>query len=130
MVPGVGCEYCCGATTAVTKSGQPTCGCKHSWGTRGLLAYLVKNYPQLSDEEIMHSLAEWKVMFFPKQMLQKYIKEAQTGQYNPDIKALLLDADTSNIKSITTPSASNKNIESSSNTVASINDLPSQVGGC
>jgi len=128
-IPTMGCEYCCGATTAVTKDGRPTCGCKHSWATRGLLAYLVKNYPQLSDDEIMHSLAEWKVMFFPKQMLQRYVKESQTGQYTPDIKALLLDADQSNIKSAV-PVASAGNTQSNNQVAADINSLPSQVGGC
>jgi len=127
-IPTMGCEFCCGANTAVTKNGQPTCGCQHSWATRGLLAYLVKNYPQLSDDEIMHSLAEWKVMFFPKQMLQRYVQESQTGQYTPDIKALLLDANTKDSK--VPAAATGTNTPSSSDVAATLNNLPNQVGGC
>lgn len=130
MTPSMGCEYCCGADTLVTKNGQPTCGCKHSWAMRGLAAYLVKNYPQLSDEEIMREMAKWKGLFFPKQMIKKYIQESQTGQYTPDIASLLLDVDESKIKEIKT-SASAQNTQSpASDTLANIQDLPDMVGGC
>ena len=128
--PTITCEFCCGVKTAVTKDGRPTCGCKHSWGLRGLGAYLIKNYPQLSDDQIIQSLAEWKVMFFPKQMLQRYVQESQTGQYTPDIKALLLDSNLENTKGVKTPVASNNNQQSGSDVAATLNNLPNQVGGC
>src|SRR3989344_3942564 len=91
--PSMGCQYCCGADTAVTKDVRPTCGCKHSLAMRGFTVYLIKNYPELSDQEIMREVAKWKGLFFPKQMVAKYIKESQTGQFSPDIASLLLDVD-------------------------------------
>lgn len=128
--PSMGCQYCCGADTAVTKDGRPTCGCKHSWAIRGLAAYLVKNYPQLSDQEIMKELSKWKGLFFPKQMIQKYIQESQSGQYTPDIASLLLDVDEKKLKSMKAAVASSGNAQSSSDTSSNINNLPSMVGGC
>ncbi len=128
-IPGVGCEYCCGADTSVDKSGRPTCGCKHSWAMRGLTAYLVKNHPELTDDEIVRELIRWKGLFFPKQMVAKYIKQSQTGQYSTDIASLLLDVDESKMKAATTAVASN-NDASAAQTQASIEDLPNMVGGC
>ncbi len=128
--PTITCEFCCGVKTAVTKDGRPTCGCKHSWAIRGLTAYLVKNYPQLSDDEIKKELMKWKGLFFPKQMIQRYVQETQTGQYTPDIAALLLDVDEGKLKEMKAAVASSGNQQSSGDTTASINELPSMVGGC
>lgn len=128
--PTITCEFCCGVKTAVTKDGSPTCGCKHSWAIRGLTAYLVKNYPQLSDDEIKKEVVKWKGLFFPKQMIQRYIQETQAGQYTPDIASLLLDVDEKKLKGMKSPVASQDNAKSSGNTAASVNDLPSMVGGC
>ena len=128
--PTVACEFCCGATTLVFKDGRPACGCKHSWAMRGLTAYLVKNYPQLSDEEITKEVIEWKGLFFPKQMIQRYVQETQTGQYTPDIAALLLDVDEEKLKKMKAAVASSGNQQGSGDTAASISDLPSMVGGC
>jgi hypothetical protein len=123
------CEFCCGATTLVFKDGRPACGCKHSWAMRGLAAYLIKNYPDLSDEGIMKEITKWKGLFFPKQMIQKYIQETQTGQYTPDIAALLLDVDENKLKEMKAAVASSGN-QQGSDVAASINELPSMVGGC
>ena len=128
--PTMACEYCCGATTLVFKDGRPACGCKHSWAMRGVAAYLIKNYPDMSDEEIMKEIAKWKGLFFPKQMIQRYIQETQTGQYTPDIASLLLDIDEEKLKEMKAAVASSGNQQSSSEPAASINDLPSMVGGC
>lgn len=128
--PSMGCEYCCGADTAVTKDGRPTCGCQHSWAMRGLTAYLIQNYPDLSDDEIKREVARWKGLFFPKQMIQKYIQETQTGQYTADIAALLLDVDEKKLNDMKAAVASGGSQQGSGDTAASVNDLPSMVGGC
>lgn len=125
----MGCQYCCGADTSVTEDGRPTCGCKHSWAMRGLAAYLIKNYPDLSDEEIMREISKWKGLFFPKQMAAKYIQESQTGQYSPDIASLLLDVGEEKVKGIKAPVASPGSAQGKS-TAANIENLPNMVGGC
>lgn len=63
------CQYCCGAEALVREDGQAACGCAHSIAMRGLAAYLIKNHPELSDEEILTELNTWKKSFFPKQTL-------------------------------------------------------------
>ena len=127
--PSMGCQYCCGADTSVTKDGRPTCGCKHSWAMRGLTAYLIKNYPQLSDDEIKREVSHWKGLFFPKQMIQKYIQETQSGKYTPDIASLLLDVDEKKLGEMKASVASNPKSQNPS-TSADISELPSMVGGC
>ena len=126
--PTITCEYCCGVKTAVTNEGRPTCGCKHSWAIRGLAAYLIKNYPELSNDEIMRELARWKSLFFPKQMIERYIQETQTGQYTPDIASLLLDVDEDKLEELKQTMVSQP--ESNGNTVSDIQNLPNMVGGC
>ena len=126
--PSMGCEYCCGADTAVTKEGRPTCGCKHSWAMRGLAAYLIKNYPDMTNDEIMREIAKWKSLFFPKQMIQKYIQETQSGQYTSDIASLLLDVDEKKLEELKqTMTSKNSGAEDAS---SNIQDLPNMVGGC
>ncbi|MEK6983102.1 MAG: hypothetical protein AABX33_00885 [Nanoarchaeota archaeon] len=127
--PTITCEFCCGVKTAVTKDGRPACGCKHVWAMRGLAAYLIKNYPQLSDDEIKLEVVKWKGLFFPKQMIQRYIEETQTGQYTPDIAALLLEIDDEKLKEMKQAVAS-QNTQSSGDVQSSIQELPSMVGGC
>lgn len=131
-IPSMGCQYCCGADTSVTQSGQPTCGCKHSWAMRGLAAYLIKNNPELTDEEIMREISKWKGLFFPKQMVAKYIQESQTGQYSADIASLLLDVDESKIKSAkaSTASGNSQSAQEIQSTATDISNLPNMVGGC
>lgn len=63
------CEYCCGVTTLVEPNGDASCGCAHSIMMRGLSAYLIKNHPNLSDDEILAELNIWKRTYFPKQTL-------------------------------------------------------------
>ena len=131
--PTITCEFCCGVKTAVTKTGQPACGCKHVWAIRGLAAYLIVNYPTLSDDEIKREVVKWKGLFFPKQMIQRYIQEAQSGQYTPDIAALLLDTGEIKIKSAAAPIASGSKDSapaSTQSTATDIDSLPNMVGGC
>lgn len=82
------CEYCCGARTLVREDGTAACGCAHSIMMRGLAAYLIKNHPELSDEQILEELNTWKRTYFPKQTLSaKLIELEKAGE--PGIKELL-----------------------------------------
>lgn len=75
------CEYCCGVATLVEKNGDASCGCAHSIMMRGLAAYLIKNHPELSDEQILKELNTWKITYFPKQTLSAKLQEMEkTGE--------------------------------------------------
>jgi|SRR3989344_3852338 len=68
----IGCEYCCGAQTLTSSSGQPACSCAHSGAMRGLTKYLLQNHAnEYTDEQILNELVKWKTLFFPQQMIQK-----------------------------------------------------------
>ena len=71
------CEYCCGVKTLVREDGEAACGCAHSIMMRGLAAYLIKNHPELSDEQILNELNTWKITYFPKQTLSIRLKELE-----------------------------------------------------
>ncbi len=76
----IACRYCCSARTLVDSTGRPACGCAHSIMMRGLLAYLLRNYPQWSDEQILAELQKWQRVFFPKQTLgQELARQKQAG---------------------------------------------------
>lgn len=68
------CRYCCGATTLVFEDGEAACGCAHSQMMRGLAAYLIKNHPELSNEEILEELNTWLRAYFPKQTLSETLQ--------------------------------------------------------
>ncbi len=72
----IACEYCCGATSLVFNDGKPACGCAHSAAMRGLAKYLLINHPDMTDDQILEELTKWKIMFFPKQMIQKYMQQS------------------------------------------------------
>lgn len=84
----IACEFCCGAKTLVFENGEAACGCDHSQMMRGLSAYLIKNHPQLSDEQILQELNLWKITYFPKQTLSKKLSEMEKAG-EPGIKELL-----------------------------------------
>jgi len=65
MHGGMSCEYCCGARSIIFESGDPACGCAHSYAMRGLTKYLILNHPTMSNEEILAENGKWKVLFFP-----------------------------------------------------------------
>lgn len=66
MENGISCEYCCGARSIIFDTGEPACGCAHSYAMRGLTKYLIKNHgTDFTDEEILIEVAKWKVLFFP-----------------------------------------------------------------
>lgn len=118
--PYIHCEFCCGTKSLVTQSGGAACGCAHAQAMRGLEAYLLKNHgSEYSDEQIMQQLAKWKAQFFPKQMVKRFIEQTASGQYTPDIAAILLGVDTSKLGTI-------KQADISS----SLNSAPNMVGGC
>ena len=117
--PTITCEFCCGAKTLVTQSGGPACGCEHSAAMRGLSAYLIKNYPEKSDDEIIRELAKWKGLFFPKNMVQRFLEEQKSGQFTPDIAALLIGVDKEKL-----------NIGEDVPLPSNLKDLPGMVGGC
>lgn len=77
----ISCQYCCSAKTLVRKDGAAACGCAHSIMMRGLTAYLIKNYPELSDERILKELNTWKIAYFPKHTLTAMLQEMEkTGE--------------------------------------------------
>ena len=61
----ISCEYCCGAKAIIFSNGERACGCAHSYAMRGLAKYLLMNYPDMTDVEILSELGKWKVLFFP-----------------------------------------------------------------
>ncbi len=119
-VPSIACEYCCGATTLVSPSGDAACGCAHSWAMRGLMAYLIKNHgSEYTDEQITQQAMRWKALFFPKQMVKKFMDQSATGQYTPDMAAILSGVDLTKLGNM-------KNADFGS----SLQSAPNMVGGC
>jgi hypothetical protein len=117
----ISCEFCCGAKAMIDKNGQAACGCAHSQAMRGLAAYLIQKHgSEFSNDEILRELARWKGLYFPKQMIKKISEQLQSGQFTPDIAALVL-----NLK-IPKYSASSAGAPLPSD----IKDLPGMVGGC
>ena len=118
----IACEYCCGAKTLVTTSGQAACGCAHSQAMRGLLAYLITNHGnEYSDDELLREMAQWKGMFFPRQMIAK-LSASLTGQsaFTADTAALVLNVKLPRYGG--TAAAAPPPIQ--------VQNLPNMVGGC
>lgn len=82
------CEYCCGAKSLIREDGSAACGCAHSIMMRGLAAFLLQNYPSLSNQVILDELNRWKRTFFPKQTLTAYLQELK-GQGKTDVDKIL-----------------------------------------
>jgi hypothetical protein len=61
----ISCEYCCGVKSIIFDNGDRACGCAHSYAMRGLAKYLLTEYPNMSDDEVLSELGKWKVLFFP-----------------------------------------------------------------
>ncbi len=70
----ISCEYCCGAESITFEDGRAACGCEHSYAMRGLAKYLITEHPELSNDEVLQELTNWKTLFFPKQTIQKAIQ--------------------------------------------------------
>jgi len=84
------CRYCCGAVTLVNPDGSAACGCEHSQMMRGLAAYLIKNHPELSNEQILKELNNWRAVFFPKQTLTDKLAEMEQSG-DRDIKQIVAE---------------------------------------
>jgi hypothetical protein len=118
----IACEFCCGAKTLVFSDGRAACGCAHSWAMRGLSAYLINNHrDEFTDEEILRELAKWKVLYFPKQMSQKFIVQINSEQFTPDIESLVKVIADKDLKEV------QKNSEEM---YEELKNLPGMVGGC
>ena len=117
----ISCEYCCGAKAIVFANGEAACGCAHSQAMRGLAAYLIqKHSAEYTDDQILRELARWKGRYFPKQMSKKMTEQLQSGQYTPDMAALLLDLEV--------PKYSGQSADAP--LPSAIKDAPGMVGGC
>lgn len=117
----ISCEYCCGAKAIIFADGKTACGCAHAMAMRGLAAYLLdKHGGEYSDDQILKELAKWKGMYFPKQMIKKVAGQLQSGNYTPDVSAIVLGEKLPNYteggKDVPLPSE--------------IENLPGMVGGC
>jgi len=119
----ISCEFCCSAKSIVFENGEAACGCAHSQAMRGLAAYLLKYHgDEYTNDEILMELARWKGLYFPKQMIKKLVEQAQSGNFTPDISALLLKVDKEKLL---------KNAVSGDVPLPSeIEDLPGMAGGC
>lgn len=71
---GTACGYCCGATAALRKDGTLACGCAHNYALAGLIKNLVKN-TDMTDQEIMQEVQNWKAYFFPKEVLKEELQK-------------------------------------------------------
>ena len=91
--PYITCEFCCGVKTLVREDGSPTCGCAHSIAMRGTAAYLIKNYPEMSNADIAYELVRQKGMYFPTQMQQRMASSlaGDKSEFKPDIKYLTMN---------------------------------------
>ncbi|MDP2683707.1 MAG: hypothetical protein Q8P20_01495 [bacterium] len=69
--PYITCEFCCGVKTLVREDGSPTCGCAHSIAMRGTAAYLIQNYPEMTNAEISYELVRQKGLYYPGQMQER-----------------------------------------------------------
>lgn len=77
----ISCEFCCGAKAVTSPDGTPACGCAHSAAMRGLAMHILINHPgEMTNDEILQELTNWKTMFFPKQMYQRALGMQAAGQ--------------------------------------------------
>lgn len=119
----IACEFCCTAKAITREDGSAACACGHAIAMRGLAAYLIdKHGSEYSDEQILHELAQWKGVYFPAKMVQKVTDEIASGNYSPDVAALLSNVDKSKLKE------NIKNAPIAPQTSAQ--PLPGQQGGC
>lgn len=77
----ISCEFCCGAKAVTSPDGTPACGCAHSAAMRGLAMHILINHPgEMTNDEILQELQNWKKMYFPKQMYQRALELQAAGQ--------------------------------------------------
>lgn len=119
----ISCEYCCSAKAIIFEDGKASCGCAHSQAMRGLTAYLLQNHAdEFTNDQVLRELSRWKGLYYPKQTIKKLVKQLQSGEFTPDISALLLDIDVSKLS---------ENLQDGDIPLPSeIKNLPSMAGGC
>lgn len=121
----ISCEFCCTAKAITREDGTAACACGHSIAMRGLIAYLIdKHGSEYTDEQILHEIAQWKGSYFPAKMVQKVTNEVASGNYSPDVAALLNNVDKEKLK------ANIKNNPLPAGGSAPVQSLPGQQGGC
>lgn len=113
----ISCEFCCSAPAVIDSQGRSLCGCSHAATFKGLAKYLIKNHPEMSDEQILWELTKWKTTYYPKNMVEKAIAANENGlELSPAVlndRALL-----QKLKSGHKSSA------------GQLDDIPEMVGGC
>ncbi len=75
----IGCEYCCGLGVMVRADGSRPCSCLHSYAMRGVAQYLIKNHPEMTDDQILEEVGKWKTLFFPDNIGQKALVLKEKG---------------------------------------------------
>lgn len=121
----ISCEFCCTAKAITREDGSAACACGHSIAMRGLIAYLIEKHgSEYTDEQILHEIAQWKGSYFPAKMVQKVTGEIASGNYSPDVAALLNNIDKEKLK------ANIKNNPLPASGSAPAQPLPGQQGGC
>lgn len=81
------CEFCCSARTMVFPDGKKACACAHSAAMRGLAAYLLDNYgDNMSDQEILAEVNQWKVAYFPGPTVQKTLASSSSDVVNSGLQ--------------------------------------------
>lgn len=100
--PYITCEFCCGAKTLVNKDGTPTCACAHSMAMRGTLGYLIKNYPQMENKDMMYEIVRQKGFFFPKQMQKRLVQQlvSEEEDYTNDTRYLVQNMTKKGLKNL------------------------------
>ncbi len=110
----ISCEFCCSAPSVVDSHGRDLCGCSHAQSFMGLSKYLIKNHPEMTDEQILAELTKWKTLYYPKNMVQKGVALLQNDQ------------------PLTAEALNDRNLlkKLSTGDLGSIGELPEMVGGC
>jgi hypothetical protein len=113
------CDFCCGGPGSVTTINR--CGCAHSYAWQGMAKFFIIYYPEYTDEEILGEMTKWKALWYPKGMIQDYL--VYTGQQSADT---LTHGGSIGIRQ-QFAGAEGGNAQAAA---ASIDNLPSMVGGC
>lgn len=58
---------------------------------RGITAYLLQNYPEMSNEDISSVIIKQKALYFPKQMAKRLWEQLVSWEYSNDIKYMVKD---------------------------------------
>ncbi|MEK6973693.1 MAG: hypothetical protein AABW41_00375 [Nanoarchaeota archaeon] len=113
----ISCEFCCSAPSVIDSQGRDLCGCSHALSFRGLAKYIIQNYPEMSNDQILLELTKWKSIYYPRNMVEKALLANQNGlELSPSVlndRALM-----QKLKS------------GQKGSVGQLEDIPEMVGGC